>query len=88
MAEFEIVKPEEVPAGRHGGGRLPLELSLVLERGETVFVPGLRRNPMPTRTSYLAVRGFAVHSRRGERNGTAGIYLWAERPDTEAVKSA
>ena len=87
MAEFEIVKPEEVPAGR-GGGRPPSELSLVLERGETVFVPGLRRNPMPTRTSYLAAHGFVVHTRRGERNGTEGLYLWAERPDTEAVKSA
>ena len=56
--------------------------SLALADGQTIFIPGVRRPVFFQKNSYLRVRGFIVHSARGERNGVTGSYYWADRSDT------
>jgi hypothetical protein len=79
--EFDVVPADERPAGVPKNRR-PSPLSVALERGDTVFVPGRKSGNLGSvqqKRSYLRSRGFAVVAREGERNGVKGVYVWAER---------
>jgi hypothetical protein len=79
MTDFEVVPTEERPV-RFG----PAPISLALERGDTVFIPGATANSyavaaLRNKRSYLRQRGYVVVARQGQRNGVKGAYVWAER---------
>jgi hypothetical protein len=79
MSDFEVVPAEERPT--HGG---VAPISIALERGDTVFIPGATGNSyavagLRNKSSYLRKRGYVVVTRQGERNGVKGAYVWAER---------
>ena len=78
---FEIVDRSEVPPRGSRGGRVPSEASLALERGDVLFLPGATSTTVSglrKKRSYLTRRGYKVRTRRGARNGTTGIFVWAE----------
>lgn len=78
--EFVVVPDEERPP--RGSGRAPSELSLIFATGKTIFVPYMAASMtggLRSKRAYLTVRGFKVFSRKAERDGVTGVYLWAER---------
>jgi hypothetical protein len=82
--EFEIVPADDRPQRPRGLGHAPSPIALALERGDTVFIPGVLTSSAASggqqgRNSYLRHRGFVVTTRRGTRNGVKGTYVWAER---------
>ena len=76
-AKFEVVDQNEWPGAKTNA---PSEMSLRLEKGEVLFVPSTdRRVVFNNQTSYLALRGWKVESRTGERNGVRGVFYRAVR---------
>jgi hypothetical protein len=78
---YHVIPDSDRPA-KGVAGRAPSQLSLDLEQGKTLFVPGQNhsfvgrlRNP----NSYLSMRGFEVHGRKATRAGVNGLIVWAEK---------
>lgn len=80
MTDFEVV-PDTERRPKANSGRQPSALSVALVEGKTVFVPHYGDTRFLGRSSYLRNRGYRVVSRKGERDGIPGVYLWAERRD-------
>lgn len=73
---WQIVPDEEVPDKTPRWSH-PNEEEFALSNGKTLFVPGPRISIVNTgKTAWLAMNGYQVHSRKGNRNGEEGVYWW------------
>lgn len=83
--KFVEVTFEDVPQTRMLPGH-PTALSLKLETGVPVFLPGETSKSVArlrTKEGYLARKGFRVHTRGGEHNGTKGMFVWATKEEAD-----
>ena len=81
-AAFEVVEPTEVPNRTTGQGRPMSPITLALLDGKTIFVVGERDWAF---RKTLSSRGRRLHTRRAERDGVKGVYLWTEEIKVEGV---
>ena len=83
--DFEIVTRADVPSKRRGG-RPPTPVSLAIEAGQVVFLPG---GTLDTTRTYVNVNGYLrkrdikVSRRSGEHNGVSGVFVWRADLDAE-----
>lgn len=87
LTQEERAKVEATVSGRRGGEIG--ELSQALLDGAMVFLPGGTATTVKglrNRKSALHARGYGVRQRSGNRNGVAGLFVWAVLLRTDEVQ--
>ena len=82
---IEAIRALPVWDGTHPRDGSPLFKAL--RNGDTVWIPGLtapKANNLGAPSRLRKAFGFRTHVRPGERNGVAGVFMWADKSSAPA----
>lgn len=74
--EADAIKASKPKMGRPND---PSSVAGRLRAGEVLWLPGGEEPKVSGYRTTLKPRGFRLVTRRGERDGVKGIYMWAEK---------